>query len=226
MKPAGGVDDQHVAPQTDRLGLGRASDLKRRDRSLLKERNVGAPRNDAKLFDGRGAINIARRQHRTLALFFEHQRKFARERRLARALKAAEHDDRRRFGRERDLACGLAHQFDQFFVNDLDDLLPRRQAFEHLAAHSAGGRLFDKIANDDEVDVRFQKRQANLAHRLFDVGLGQLALAVQFTDHCLKFFVQSFKGHGFSPPIAAERRRMSAALFRSRRPTSPLRTRA
>ena len=56
---------------------------------------------------------------------------------LTGTLQTAHHNDARRLGREIDPGIFIAHQTAQFLVDDLDDLLCRGQAVEHLFAHCA-----------------------------------------------------------------------------------------
>ena len=64
-------------------------------------------------------------------------------------------------------------------MDDLDDLLARR---DRLGDGLAGGLDLDgldEIAGDGQRDVGFQQRGANLAQGGIDIGLGQRALLGQ-----------------------------------------------
>ena len=108
---------------------------------------------------------------------------------LARALEAGHEDHRRaRLAREDEVAAGAAHQLGQLLVDELHDLLARVQRLEHLGAERAllhrGGELLDDL----EVDVGLEQRQADLAHGLVDVVLGQLAARADVGEGRLEAF--------------------------------------
>ena len=75
------------------------------------------------------------------------------------------------FGDRMQLRLGPAQQRDQLFVDDLDDLLARREARQDLLTDSALLDPADEVLDDLEVDVGFEERQAHFAHGLFDVVL-------------------------------------------------------
>jgi len=62
-------------------------------------------------------------------------------------------------------------------MHDLHDLLARGQAVEHVAAHGALAYTVDELLDDGEVDIGLEQREADLAHGLVDVVLGQATLA-------------------------------------------------
>src|SRR5690242_21282992 len=62
-------------------------------------------------------------------------REFAGRGRLAGALKTGHQDDRRRPGRERDVAGGAAHQLGELVGDDLDDLLRSEEHTSELQSH-------------------------------------------------------------------------------------------
>ena len=99
--------------------------------------------------------------------------------RFTAALKAAHQNDGWRLGSKFNPGVFSAHQRGQFFVDDLDDLLGRGQAFEHLCADSPFADGLDKVLDDLVVDVRFQKRQLDFAHRVFDIRLAQFSFGAQ-----------------------------------------------
>ena len=55
-------------------------------------------------------------------------------------------------------------------MHDLDDLLRGVQRLRDLDAHRALADAADKAADDGEVDVGFEKGEADLAQHLVDVG--------------------------------------------------------
>ena len=89
-----------------------------------------------------------------------------------------------------------------FFVDDLDDLLSGREAFEHLAADGAVGDGLDEVLDHHEVDVRFQQGELDLAHGFLHVGFVELAARIQPFKHRLQFFRDAFKRHLLPPKPA------------------------
>ena len=95
--------------------------------------------------------------------------------RLAGALQARHQDHGRAGVGHRELAAGAAHQLGQLLVDDLDDLLARVEAVQHLGAEARSFSVVGERFDDFEVDVRLEQGEADLAHRRVDVGLAQLA---------------------------------------------------
>ncbi len=79
-----------------------------------------------------------------------------------------------------------AHERDELLVDDLHDLLGRREALHDLGAQGALLHVAHELAHDLEVDVGFEQRQADLAHGLVDVGLAQLAVTAQLAEDALQ----------------------------------------
>ncbi|MPM41406.1 hypothetical protein SDC9_88061 [bioreactor metagenome] len=71
-----------------------------------------------------------------------------------------------------------AHEARELFVDDLDHLLPGREAFEHLDANGAVGHGLDEVLHDHEVHVRFQKRKLDLAHGFLHVRFVELSARI------------------------------------------------
>jgi hypothetical protein len=179
VQAPGRVDDEHVlalglgaierpAGDVDRIALG----------ALLVDVGADLPAHLHELVDRGGAIDVARRQRdRRAVLALEPAGELGRGGRLARALQAGEHDDRRRTRREGHPARRAAHQLGELLVDDLDHLLAGVERPQHVGAQAA---LLDRRGerlDDLEVDVGLEQGQADLAHGLVDVGLGQRAVA-------------------------------------------------
>jgi hypothetical protein len=81
-----------------------------------------------------------------------------------------------------------AHQRRELLVDQLHDLLSGVQRLEHLGAERAllhrRGELLDHL----EVDVRLEQREADLAHRLVDVVLGELSARADVAEGGLEAF--------------------------------------
>ena len=74
----------------------------------------------------------------------------------------------------------------ELLVDDLDHLLARVERVEHPGAEAALLDLRGERLDDLEVDVGLEQREADLAHRLVDVGLGQLAARANVGERLLK----------------------------------------
>ena len=72
-----------------------------------------------------------------------------------------------------------AEHLDERVVDDLDDLLARRDRAEHLLADRLLGRLVDELADHRQGDVGLEQGDPHLAHRGPDVGLVERAAAAQ-----------------------------------------------
>ena len=135
-----------------------------------------------------------------MALLAEVARELGDVRRLTGALQTDHHHDRRRLGGEGQLRIGAAHERGELFADDLDDLLSRGQAVEHLGADGALGHSLDKVLDDLVAHVCFEERQAHLTHCELDVLFAQAALAAQVFECGVELFAQSFKCHGCITP--------------------------
>ena len=72
-----------------------------------------------------------------------------------------------------------AHEGNQFFVDDFDHHLRRRQAFHYLCADSALGNGFREVLGNLIVNVGLQKRKPNLTHCVLNVAFGKRSLTFQ-----------------------------------------------
>src|SRR5919204_36161 len=122
-------------------------------------------------------VSSGRDRDRGLVLLAQVAGELGRRRRLARALQAGHDDDRRRPRRERDAGRRAAHQGGQLLVDDLDDLLAGVELPDDVGAQAALLDRRGELLDDLEVDVGLQQREADLAHGLVDVVLGQRAAA-------------------------------------------------
>ena len=75
-------------------------------------------------------------------------------------------------------------------MDDLHDLLARRQAPRHVGAERARLDPGDEVAHDLEVDVGLEQRQADLAHRLRDRVLVELAAPPEVAEGRLQLVCQ------------------------------------
>ena len=71
-------------------------------------------------------------------------------------------------------------------MHRLHDLLARREALQDLLAERALAHAGDEVADDREVDVGFEQREADLAHRARDRLLVQTALLAKVAERALE----------------------------------------
>src|SRR5262249_54506827 len=136
------------------------------------------------LVDRGRALQVGGDQPRLAALLAQQQRELRGGGRLAGALEAREQDDRELAEREARLA--LAHQGRELLVDDLHDLLAGGQALEDLLAERFLADARDEIPDDGEVDVGFEQREADLAHRARDRLLVELPLLPEVAEGALE----------------------------------------
>ncbi len=121
-------------------------------------------------------------------LFLEQLAQLGSRGRLARTLQADHHDHHRRLGREIEFAVGgigilaSAEHRHQLVIDDLDDLLTRRDRAQHVLAHRFLGHRIDKAADHGQRDIGFEQRHANLAHGFAHVAFGQRAAPLQAVE--------------------------------------------
>ena len=144
-----------------------------------EHRHPGPLADDLQLVHRGGPLQVAGHQQRRVSLAAKPGGQFAGERRFTGALQAGEHDDgRRRFG-ERQPAGFAAQDADEFFVDDLDDLLCRVEGTGHLGAPGAVLDPTDERSHHGQRDVGLEQRQPDFAGGGLDVGVGQSTLAAQ-----------------------------------------------
>ena len=83
-------------------------------------------------------------------------------------------------------AFGIAEERDHLVADDLDDLLRRRQAAEHILPHGPIAHAVDERLDDLEIDVRFEQRQPDLAQRHLDVLRREPRLAPKGLENVLE----------------------------------------
>ena len=102
----------------------------------------------------------------------------------------------RRTAGERELRASLAHDRGQLVVDDLHDLLARREALRHLGAGGALLHARDEVLDHLEVDVRLEEGEADLPHRLGKVLLGQRPMAPKVAEGRLQLVGKRVKHAG------------------------------
>ncbi len=166
-----------------------------RDRILRTrvDRDLDLPAQLLELLDRSRPLEVGGDEGRLLALLAEEQGELRRGGRLSRSLQAREEDDRRRPAGERELRAPAPHQRGQLLVDDLHDLLPRRQALEHVLAERALAHALDELLDDLEVDVRLEQREPDLAHRARDGLLVERAALADVPEGRLELVGQGFE---------------------------------
>ena len=159
---------------------------------LAVNRNVNLASQCLQLRDGRRPVDVSRDHQGALSLLAKPQREFGRHRRLARALQTHQHDHRGgRTGKvER---RRLPQQGNELFVDDLDDLLRRRQAFHHLYTDRP---LFDsayKLPDNLVVDISFQQGQPHFPQGSVNIALRKPPAARQILEYALQLVRQTLK---------------------------------
>ena len=71
-------------------------------------------------------------------------------------------------------------------MDDLHDLLARRQALRDVLADRALAHGLDEVLDDLEVDVRLEQREADLAHRARDRFVVERAALPQVAEGALE----------------------------------------
>ena len=76
-------------------------------------------------------------------------------------------------------------------MDDLHDLLAGRQALEDLLAKRLLADARDEVADDREVDVGLEQREADLAHRTRDRLLVELSLLPEVAKGALELVCEA-----------------------------------
>src|SRR5213593_4756921 len=113
--------------------------------------------------------------------------------RLARAVETDEHDDDGRRPAEVERRGRAAERLDQLAVDQLDEVLLRREAAEHLLAEGVAFDRLDEVADDADVDVGLEKREPHVAERVFDVALRDPPLALQLAEERVELLAEGFE---------------------------------
>ncbi len=85
---------------------------------------------------------------------------------------------------------GRAEQVHHLVMDDLDDLLARLDALDHLDADGLGLDPLDEVAGHLEIHIRLQQGQPDLAQGVADIALGDLAQAPQVPEGLLELAAQ------------------------------------
>ena len=83
-----------------------------------------------------------------------------------------------------------AEHLDQLIMDDLDDHLPRRDAFDDLLTHGAFLHRVDEVAHDRQRHIGLEQCDTHLAHRGRDIFLRQRPAALQAIEDVAQAFGQ------------------------------------
>ncbi|CAM4413144.1 hypothetical protein MYSE111917_27185 [Mycobacterium senriense] len=144
-----------------------------------EHRYAGALTDDLQLVHRGRALQVTRHQQRGVPLAAQPGGQLAGQRRLTGTLQTGEHHHGRRRLGERQLPGLSAQDADEFFVDDLDDLLRRVEGPRDLGALGAVLDPGDEGPHHGQRYVGFQQRQPDLAGGGLDIGVGQSTLAAQ-----------------------------------------------
>jgi len=145
------------------------------------------PSQNGKLLHGRGPVNVRRYQIDSF-LLCQKPRQFGGRRRFTAPLQTNQHDGRGNPGTEFDMGALAAHQFHQTVMHNLDDLLTGRDAFQNILADRPAADILDKILDDLEIHIRFQKRHADFLERHIDAFLIENAPSLEFLKNPFELF--------------------------------------
>jgi len=137
------------------------------------------------LVHGRRTIDVGRDEQWSSALFEEEAAQFGAGSGFAGAVEA-EHENATWIAAELDAGIGGAEKFDEFVVDDFDDLLAGLDAEKNILADGLVFDAVDEIASDLEIDIGFKEGQPDFAEGIADVFLGNFAESAQVFEGFLK----------------------------------------
>ena len=179
MRP---IDDDRVEP-VGRRGGDHGGDVAGHARGgNSADRNAKGLPERLELLDRRGPVDVGRDEDGVAALPAQDVRELRDGGRLARALKADERDDGGRPVRPHEWHGLAAQHVDEGVVDDLDDHLSARDGFHHPLADGALPHRRHELADDLEVDVRFEQRDADVTERFVQVGVGDMRAALELFE--------------------------------------------
>ncbi len=179
MQPAGGIEQQHVVGLQRRLGQRALGDGHRRlARKRRCETRAHLRGQGLQLQNGRRPIHVGADHQDFFVLFLDQPtREFAGAGGLAGALQTGEHHHDRTLRAQVEAGARLAHEPRQFLMHDLDECLSRGEALRHLHADRARLDGVGEALDHRQRDVGVEQREANFAHRVGNIVVGESAAA-------------------------------------------------
>ena len=161
------------------------------------------------LLDRGRSLQVGGAEHDAAPALLEVPRELAAGCGLARALQPAHHDDGRPGADAHDARLAVAaEELDEPLMDDADHLLPGLEALGDLGAERVVEDGVAELVDDVDVDVGLEERRADVAHRLADVGFGDLALAGELAEDVVEPVGEPFE-HGSRPGGCRAPRRLS-----------------
>ncbi|MNH15569.1 hypothetical protein D3C79_751830 [compost metagenome] len=175
VQTAGGIDDQYVVELQLGLLQRTVNDVDRFFFDIRREEvDADAFRQGFQLFDRRWAINVGgNHQDFFLLFFFQEFTKLGDAGSFTGALQARHQHHCWRLRRQVQLGVHFAHRGNQLALDDLDELLPRRQAFVDFMTYRAFFYAIDKVPHHRQRNVRFQQCHAHFTQGFLDIFFGQ-----------------------------------------------------
>ena len=149
------------------------------------------------LLHGRGAVDVDRGEvGGAAALVAQVTTELGGGGGLPRAVETDQHDDGGRRAAELERRRGAAERPDELAVHELDEVLLRREAPQHLLAERVPLHGVDEVAHDRDVHVRFEQRQAHVTERFLDVALRDPPLALQLAEERVELLAEGLEHQG------------------------------
>src|SRR5262249_43092241 len=86
-----------------------------------------------------------------------------------------------------------AEQPHQLAVHELDEMLLRREAAQHLGPERVTLDRLDEVADDSDVHVGLEEREPHVAQRFLDVALGDPPLAPELAHQGIELLAQGIE---------------------------------
>src|SRR5215208_726069 len=191
LEAAGGVDDDDAVAGA--LGLVHAvpddaGDVLRVALGVDRDPQLGAQ--GLELVDGRGAVDVGGYEARRAPFGLELASELCRRGRFPGTLEPDHHYNSRRNRAELEALTPLAEHGGELVVDDLDELLGRRDGLQGADAHRRLLHALQKLARELEVDVGLEEDAPHLAQPLLDVRFGENAAPAQAGERGLEFFAE------------------------------------
>ena len=180
LQPAGGVEQNHAVARTPAFldpGTGDLHDVLRG--AIGVDGNVELRAQRLELVDGGRAVDVGCDESRRPSLGLELAGQFRSRRRLARSLQADEHNDGRRDAVEVQPRPLLAEHGGELVVDDLDELLCRRDGLDRRNADGLLLNPLDELARELEADVGLEQHTPDFPKPFLDVGVGEHAATAE-----------------------------------------------
>ena len=156
METTGGVDKDVVIPLVFRQADTVLCNFDRVALSGFVYRDTGVLADHLQLLDGGGTVDVTGNQQGPVAFALQLLGDLRTVCGFTGTLETDHHDDCRRVLRFREAGLRAAHEFREFFVDDLDDHLCRRQAGHDLSADGPFRDFRREVLCDFVADVRFE----------------------------------------------------------------------